>query len=50
MTLPNFLIMEHLEDDVPQRYEVIDHQLEIVDGHILVPDRPGLGVIEHLGG
>lgn len=23
-TLPNFLIMEHLEDDVPQRYEVID--------------------------
>ena len=22
-TLPNFLIMEHMEDDVPQRYEVV---------------------------
>jgi galactonate dehydratase len=43
-TLPNFLIMEHLEDDVPQRYEVIDPLTEIVDGHILVPDRPGIGV------
>ena len=43
-TLPNFLIMEHLEDDVPQRYEVTDNQLEIVAGHILVPNRPGLGV------
>ena len=43
-TLPNFLIMEHLEDDVPQRYEVITPLPEIVDGHILVPDRPGLGV------
>ena len=29
-TLPNFLIMEHLEDDVPQRYEVITPLPEIV--------------------
>jgi galactonate dehydratase len=43
-TLPNFLILEHLDVDVPQRYEVIDPQPEIVDGHIVVPDRPGLGV------
>jgi galactonate dehydratase len=43
-TLPNFLIMEHLEDDVPQRYEVITPLPEIVDGHITVPDAPGLGV------
>jgi galactonate dehydratase len=43
-TLPNFLIMEHLEDDVPQRYEVVAPLPEIVDGHILVPDTPGLGV------
>ena len=43
-TVPNFLIMEHLEDDVPQRYEVIDPLPEIVGGDILVPDRPGLGV------
>jgi galactonate dehydratase len=43
-TLPNFLIMEHVEDDVPQRYEVVTPLPEIVDGHITVPDTPGLGV------
>ena len=43
-TLPNFLILEHLEDDVPQRYEVMEPQPEIRDGHVAVPDRPGLGI------
>jgi len=43
-TLPNFLIMEHVEDDVPQRYEVVTPLPEISDGHITVPDAPGLGV------
>ena len=43
-TLPNFLILEHLEDDVPQRYEVMEGQPEIVDSQIVVPDVPGLGI------
>ena len=43
-TLPNFLILEHLADDVPQRYEVMTGQPEVVDSHIAVPDAPGLGV------
>ena len=43
-TLPNFLILEHLADDVPQRYEVMSGQPEIVDSHIVVPDTPGLGI------
>lgn len=43
-TLPNFLILEHLADDVPQRYEVMTGQPEVVDSQIAVPDRPGLGV------
>jgi galactonate dehydratase len=43
-TLPNFLILEHLEDDVPQRYEVMDPQPTIVDGFMQVPDGPGLGI------
>ncbi|MEX1020937.1 MAG: enolase C-terminal domain-like protein, partial [Litorilinea sp.] len=43
-TLPNFLILEHLEDDVPQRYEVMDPQPEIVNGFMRVPDAPGLGI------
>ena len=43
-TLPNFLILEHLADDVPQRYEVMTGQPEIVESHIIVPDTPGLGI------
>lgn len=43
-TLPNFLILEHLEDDAPQRYEVMQPQPTIVNGAIVVPDTPGLGV------
>ncbi len=43
-TLPNFLILEHLEDDVPQRYEVMQPQPTIVDGFLHVPDAPGLGI------
>lgn len=43
-TLPNFLILEHLEDDVAQRYEVMRGQPKVVDSHIAVPDAPGLGV------
>ncbi len=43
-TLPNFLILEHLEDDVPQRYEVMEPQPEVVQGYMSVPDRPGIGV------
>jgi galactonate dehydratase len=43
-TLPNFLILEHLVDDVPQRYEVMEPQPEIVDGYLIVPNAPGLGI------
>ena len=43
-TIPNFLIMEHLATDVPQRYTVMTGQPEIVDSHITVPDAPGLGI------
>jgi galactonate dehydratase len=43
-TLPNFLILEHLEDDVPQRYEVMEPQPTIVNGYMQVPTAPGLGI------
>ena len=42
--IPNFLIQEHLANDVPQRYEVMTGQPVIEEGHIVVPDTPGLGV------
>jgi galactonate dehydratase len=43
-TLPNFLILEHLEDDVPQRYEVMQPQPTIINGYMQVPTAPGLGI------
>ena len=43
-TLPNFLILEHIAEDVPQRYDVMDPQPDIVNSHIVVPDKPGIGV------
>ena len=37
-------LIERIWNDVPQRYEVVTGQPVINDGHILVPDCPGLGV------
>jgi galactonate dehydratase len=42
-SIPNFLILEHRANDVPWRYELVT-ELPVVDGHIAVPRRPGLGV------
>jgi len=42
--IPNGLILERVEFDVPSRYEVVDPHLPTVDGYITVPDLPGLGV------
>ncbi len=41
--IPNCLILEHLADDVAQRYTVAT-ELKVVDGHIAVPAAPGLGI------
>jgi L-alanine-DL-glutamate epimerase-like enolase superfamily enzyme len=42
-SIPNCLILEHLADDVPWRYELCT-RLEPVDSHIAVPTAPGLGI------
>lgn len=43
-SIPNALIMERQQDDVTSRYEVVDPVPTQVDGFVLVPDQPGLGV------
>lgn len=43
-TLPNFFRQEFMFRDVPWRDTVIDHPIEVVDGHLILSDRPGLGV------
>lgn len=41
---PNFSMLETMSSDVPWRAEVVREDLEFADGHMLVPDKPGLGV------
>lgn len=42
--IPNALIMERFFKDWPGREKLLTHSLAIEDGHVVVPDRPGLGV------
>ena len=42
-TIPNCLILEHLEDDVPWRYELATPP-NISDSQMVVPTGPGLGI------
>jgi galactonate dehydratase len=39
----NFLIMEFDTDDAPWRDDIMTHPFEVRSGHLVVPDRPGLG-------
>jgi galactonate dehydratase len=43
-TVPNALLLERIELDWPGRHEVVTPVLQTVDGHLPVPDAPGLGV------
>ncbi|MCI0559939.1 MAG: hypothetical protein MN733_15720, partial [Nitrososphaera sp.] len=43
--LTNFYIQECLDDyDVPWRNQLVKGALEIKDGYITIPDKPGLGI------
>ncbi len=42
-SLSNFRIMEIDIDDVPWKDDLVTHPPEIVDGHLLLPNRPGWG-------
>ena len=43
-SIPNALILEHFSHDWPGWEMVATPPVQVVDGHITVPDRPGLGV------
>jgi galactonate dehydratase len=43
-TLPNFDILEHGFNEAPWREKLAMPGEDVVDGHILVNDRPGLGI------
>jgi galactonate dehydratase len=44
LSTPNWLIQEMITNDVPWRDEVLDAPLEVSNGYVLPPARPGLGV------
>ncbi len=41
--VPNFLVLEHFPPE-PWRFEVCRNPMEVEDGWLRIPDRPGLGV------
>jgi galactonate dehydratase len=44
LATPNWLIQESINNDVPWRNDVLESPVEVVDGYIAPPTRPGLGV------
>jgi galactonate dehydratase len=53
--MPNFIMLEFIADDVPWRDDIIDPPLRVEDGHLILPDKPGIGaelvrkeVVKHL--
>jgi galactonate dehydratase len=44
LAMPNFLILEHVRDDVPWRQDIVDEPLRTEGGYALPPTRPGIGV------
>jgi galactonate dehydratase len=44
LSTPNWVIQEAISGDVPWRMEVLEHPIEVRNGYISIPERPGLGV------
>jgi len=44
--IPNFIIQELYPYRAPEHYRIVDHapEWDVKDGHLPIPDRPGLGV------
>src|SRR5262245_24983881 len=44
LTLPNFVILKLVRDDVPWRADIVDGHLDVHNGYVLPPTRPGIGL------
>ncbi|MCK9252820.1 MAG: galactonate dehydratase [Clostridiales bacterium] len=42
--VPQFSLLEIMVSDVVWRREICDEQLQLQDGYLLIPDKPGLGI------
>lgn len=44
MCVPNWELQEHVPQDEPRWTDLVDHVIEVRDGYLLAPERPGLGI------
>ncbi len=44
ITVPNWDVQEHVPQDAPQWTDIVDGVIEVRDGYLIAPDRPGLGI------
>lgn len=44
MCVPNWELQEHVPQDQPSWTDLVDSVIEVRDGYLLAPDRPGLGI------
>jgi galactonate dehydratase len=42
--VPNWELQEHVPQDAPRWTDLVDHVIEVRDGYLIAPDRPGLGI------
>ena len=44
MSVPNWELQEHVPQNEPRWTDVVDGVIEVRDGYLIAPDRPGLGI------
>jgi galactonate dehydratase len=44
VSTPNFLILEYTPDDIGKRSELLQAPMQVTDGYIEVPQKPGFGI------
>jgi galactonate dehydratase len=44
MCVPNWEVQEHVPQDGPRWSDIVDRVIEVRDGYLIAPDRPGLGI------
>jgi galactonate dehydratase len=44
MCVPNWELQEHVPQDQPRWTDIVDRVIEVRDGYLLAPERPGLGI------
>ncbi|HAI10981.1 MAG TPA: galactonate dehydratase [Phycisphaerales bacterium] len=45
--VPNFWLLETMATDVPWRKEICTEHMQLIDGEMTIPDKPGLGIELH---